>query len=153
MSVPTLIDSAHEGAVHSEALYTEVQHFYGRQMRFMDSGDARSWSETFTLDGVFAANARPVPQSGRQAIYEGAKAASEQLEANGIRRRHWLGMLEVQEEADGSVTAKTYALIVSTKLGGSPQTELSCTCEDRLVRQDGQLLVQHRQVHRDDLPR
>jgi 3-phenylpropionate/cinnamic acid dioxygenase small subunit len=147
-SVPLL-----DGVAADTATYQEVQHFYGRQMRYLDSGAVREWAATFTEDGVFAANAHPEPQVGRAAIEAGSHQAVAQMEAEGIQRRHWLGMLEVDERPDGTLLARTYALIVQTRLGGQPETRLSCTCDDVLVRQDGRLLVRHRQVYRDDLPK
>ncbi|MEU5344194.1 MULTISPECIES: nuclear transport factor 2 family protein [unclassified Streptomyces] len=134
-------------------LYQEVQHFYARQMRWLDSGATREWAGSFTEDGVFRANAHPEPQIGRAAIETAAQKTSAQLAEQGVRRRHWLGMLEVEERDDGSVLAQTYALIVNTPRGGVPEVLLSCTCDDVLVREEGRLLVRRRQVYRDDLPR
>nr|ADE34486.1 SsfY4 [Streptomyces sp. SF2575] len=123
-------------------------------MRFLDSGNAHEWAGTFTADGVFLANAHPEPQSGREAIRTAAEKTSAQLAEQGIQRRHWLGMLEVEEREDGSVEAHTYALIINTVQGGKPEVLLSCSCDDVLVREgDGQLRVKHRQVYRDDLPK
>ncbi|SEG93567.1 SnoaL-like domain-containing protein [Actinacidiphila yanglinensis] len=135
------------------ALYQEVQRFYAHQMRSLDEGDVDSWVATFTEDGVFSANAHPEPQEGREAIREGATAATRKLAEAKIRRRHWLGMLDVAANPDGTVRAVTYAQIIATPLGGTAQLELSCTCEDLLVREGGRLLVRHRQVYRDDLAR
>ncbi|MEV0804771.1 nuclear transport factor 2 family protein [Micromonospora sp. NPDC050200] len=134
-------------------LYIEVQHFYGRQMRLLDEAEVGAWAATFTEDGVFAANAHPEPARGRAAIEAGARQAASQLAAEGIQRRHWLGMLEVAPRADGAIVVRSYALILSTKLGGQAEVRLSCTCDDVLVRKDGQLLVQDRRVFRDDLPK
>ncbi|MEU7040851.1 nuclear transport factor 2 family protein [Streptomyces varsoviensis] len=134
------------------ALYQEVQHFYGRQMRYLDEARAVEWSRTFTEDGVFTANAHPQPSTGRTEIAAAARKAADQLAEQGIQRRHWLGMLQVDEQADGTVRARTYALIVSTPRGGQAAVHLSCSCDDLLVRQaDGNLLVKHRTVERDDL--
>jgi len=136
----------------SAAVYYEVQQFYGRQMRHLDEGRVEEWAGTFTGDGTFAANAHPQPSVGRAAIEQGAREAARQLAEQGIRRRHWLGMLEVDERPDGTIVAKTYALIISTPLGGQAAVHLSCSCEDVLVREEGALLVKSRQVARDDLP-
>jgi len=131
-------------------LYQEVQQFYARQMRYLDEGAVREWAATFTEDGVFAANAHPEPQRGRKAIEEGARAAAAKLEADGIQRRHWLGMLDVTE-TDGTITARTYALIINTPLDGQAAVHVSCSCEDVLIREEGRLKVSRRQVYRDDI--
>ncbi|MFD4536108.1 nuclear transport factor 2 family protein [Kitasatospora sp. NPDC058397] len=136
----------------TESLYEEVQHFYGRQMRHLDEGEVTQWAATFTEDGVFAANARPHPQEGRGSIERGAHEAAARLAAAGVQHRHWLGMLEVAEQPDGTVLARTYALIIATPKGGAATVHLSTSCEDRLVRVAGELKVRHRQVCRDDLP-
>lgn len=136
----------------STQLYQEVLHFYGRQMRALDEGRIDEWTETFTEDGVFTANAHPKPQTGRDEIRTGATNADRNLRDQGLQRRHWLGMLEVDEQADGTVLARTYALIITTPKGGAAGVSLSCSCEDQLVREDGRLLVRHRRVCRDDLP-
>ena len=134
-------------------LYQEVQQFYARQMRYLDEGAVAQWAETFEVDGVFAANAHPEPYRGRDTIEAGARKAAEQLAADGIQRRHWLGMLDVDEQPDGTILARTYALILSTPKGGQAGVHLSTTCEDVLVRDGATLLVRNRQVYRDDMPR
>jgi SnoaL-like domain len=134
------------------SLYEEVQHFYGRQMRYLDEGAVVEWAGTFTEDGVFTANARPHPQEGRANIEHGAREAAARLAAAQVQHRHWLGMLEVAEQPDGSVLAKTYALIIATPKGGAAAVHLSTSCEDQLVRVDGELKVRLRRVCRDDLP-
>ena len=138
---------------HDTDLYQEVQHFYGRQMRHLDEDRIDEWVATFTEDGVFAANAHPEPARGREAIRTGARAAKKLYSDKGIQRRHWLGMLEVEQAPDGEIIAKTYALIITTPRGGQAAVTLSTSCDDRLVRQEGGLLVKHRQVYRDDLPK
>jgi hypothetical protein len=135
------------------SLYHEVQHFYGRQMRYLDSGETERWAGTFARDGVFSANAHPEPQRGRAAIEEAARKTVLRLAEQGVQRRHWLGMLEVDEQQDGTVLARTYALVVDTVRGGTPDVLLSCACDDILVREDSGFAVRHRQVYRDDLVR
>lgn len=133
-------------------LQAEVQQFYARQMHLLDNGKADAWADTFTEDGVFAANAHPEPARGRETIRAAAARAAAQRAEEGLQVRHWLGMLDVRPQEDGSVVALSYALIVNTLLGGSPQVHLSTTCEDVLVRgEDGGWLVSRRQVRRDDL--
>ena len=134
-------------------LYQEIQHFYGRQMRLLDEGRVEEWADSFTEDGVFSANAHPAPQNGRAEIVEGARRAARMLSEQKVQRRHWLGMLEVREQADGTLTAHTYALVVNTPQGGKPAVEFSTSCDDVLTREDGTLRVRSRQVYRDDLPR
>ncbi len=133
-------------------LYHQVQQFYARQMHLLDNGHGQEWADTFTVDGVFAANAAPEPVKGRDNIAAGAGATIKQLEADGIVRRHWLGMLDARPQADGTVQVNSYALIIETRKGGQAGVRMSTLCEDVLVREGGELLVRERKVSRDDLP-
>jgi hypothetical protein len=138
--------------VINAALYHQVQHFYAHQMRALDEGDTAVWAQTFEPDGVFDANGLPEPVRGRETIESSARKAYEELTATGIQRRHWLGMLEVDEHADGTLLARAYALIVMTPRGGQTTVRMSTSCEDVLVRDGDTLRVRHRTVRRDDLP-
>ncbi|MEU2287214.1 nuclear transport factor 2 family protein [Streptomyces sp. NPDC013178] len=135
-------------------LYLEVQQFYAHQMQLLDDRACDEWAATFTPEGVFAANGLPAPAKGRQTIAAAARAAGERLAAEGLVHRHWLGMLTVLPQPDGTVSARSYALVIQTRIGGGGTAELhrSTLCEDRLVRgEDGSLLVLERKVTRDDL--
>jgi 3-phenylpropionate/cinnamic acid dioxygenase small subunit len=134
-------------------LYCQVQQFYARQMQLLDQGDAAGWAQTCAPEGVFAANAHPEPVCGRPAITAAARRAIDELSAAGEVRRHWLGMLAVSPGDDGTVSARSYALIFQTKIGGQATLRLSTVCQDALVPDGaGDWLVAHRQVTRDDLP-
>jgi hypothetical protein len=132
-------------------LYLQVQRFYARQMHALDAGDADTWAATFTPDGEFAANAAPEPVRGRAAIRQAAHETTRQLAEKGIVRRHWLGMLDVDVRPDGTVGARSYALIVESPRNGRPDVRLSTLCEDVLVPDGDGWLVSRRTVTRDDL--
>ncbi len=139
-------------AVSGATVYQEVQNFYARQMRLLDEGDTESWAETFEPDGIFDANGLPEPVRGREVISSSARKAWEALAAEGIQRRHWIGMLEVGENADGTLRAHSYALVFTTERDGPTAIQVSTTCVDVLVRTSGALQVRHRTVRRDDRP-
>ncbi|WP_370942171.1 nuclear transport factor 2 family protein [Amycolatopsis sp. cg5] len=132
-------------------LYHRVQQFYAWQMQLLDDGRVDEWAATFTEDGVFAANAHPEPVSGRENIAAGARAAVAKLAADGLVRRHWLGMLTVAEQPDGTIKARSYALVINTPKGGQAAVHVSTSCEDVLVADGPDLLVADRRVTRDDL--
>ncbi|MFD8492869.1 nuclear transport factor 2 family protein [Amycolatopsis sp. NPDC059657] len=132
-------------------LYFEVQQFYAQQMHLLDDGKAEEWAETFTEDGVFAANAHPEPAAGRSVIAAAARKATDDYAANGVQRRHWLGMVSVERRTEDEVFAQCYALVIETPRGGQAAIRVSTRCDDTLVNRDGRWLVQHRQVTRDDL--
>jgi hypothetical protein len=100
---------------------------------------------------VFAANAHPEPSRGRDVIERAAAATVATLAERGVTRRHWLGMVHVAENADGTVTARSYAQILEIPRGGAVTVLMSTTCVDVLVRDGEDFLVRHREVARDDL--
>jgi uncharacterized protein (TIGR02246 family) len=134
------------------ALYAQIQQFYAHQMQLLDGGDADAWAQTFTPDGVFAANAHPQPAVGRETIRTTAAKVKAQHAEQGLQVRHWLGMLQIDPQDDGTLRVRSYALIINTPRGGQAEVSLSTTCDDHLVpAAEGGWLVAHRQVVRDDL--
>jgi hypothetical protein len=132
-------------------LQTALQRFYAEQMQLLDDGGAEAWADTFTDDGVFAANGQPAPVRGRHAIAAAARAARDQLGQAKVVHRHWLGMLTADLQDDGSVRARCYALVIATPHGGVPAIHRSTLCEDVLIPADGSWRVRSRIVTRDDL--
>ncbi|EDY42544.1 nuclear transport factor 2 family protein [Streptomyces sp. SPB074] len=133
-------------------VYAEVQHFYARQMRHLDSGEAEIWAGTFTEDGSFAPPSRPEPVRGRPALAAGARQSAAALAARGEIQRHWVAMLTVAPAADGTLTAESQVTLVVVPRGGPARLDLVCVCRDVLVREAGELLVRERVVTRDDQP-
>ncbi|MET9502692.1 nuclear transport factor 2 family protein [Streptomyces sp. NPDC006259] len=133
-------------------VYAEVQHFYARQMRYLDTGEAETWAGTFTEDGSFAPPSLPEPVRGRPMLAEGARKAAAGLAAARETHRHWVGMLTVTPADDGSLTAESQVSIIAVAQGGPARLHLVCTCRDVLVREGGRLLVRERVVTRDDRP-
>lgn len=133
----------------SADLYSDIQRFYAFQMQLLDDGKVEEWSETFTDDGVFAVNSRPGSTIGRAAICAAARHTVEQLAADRIIRRHWLGMLVTEDRPDGTVSVRSYAPLLETPVGGSTRLLMSTVCEDVLVRVGEGWQVRERQVLRD----
>ncbi|WP_035279743.1 nuclear transport factor 2 family protein [Actinokineospora spheciospongiae] len=141
----------HRAGAPDTETYHRVQHFYAHQMQLLDDGSVERWSETFTEDGTFAANAHPEPTTGRGAIAEAARRASTELARAGVVRRHWLGMVTVSTQPAGTLLARCYALVISTPKGGQAGVHVSTVCEDVLVPDGDDFLVRERRVTRDDL--
>ncbi len=133
-------------------LYARVQQFYARHMWLLDSGAGADWAATFTEDGVFAPPSAPQPIVGRAALAEGVREARQRLVDAGEQHRHVLVSLDVAPQADGAVEVRSYAQIIATPRDGQPRLHLMCVTHDVLVEQDGELLVAHRRVTRDDRP-
>jgi hypothetical protein len=132
-------------------LHTQVTGFYSRQMRLLDDGDADAWAATFTADGTFTASGHPAPTTGRASLAAAVRASRAELAAAGTVHRHWLGMLSVGQGSDGTVLARSYALVIATQRGGAAVIHRSTTCDDVLLRDGDGFMVQSRSVTRDDL--
>src|SRR2546423_14033546 len=131
------------------ALYSELQQFYARQMQLLDDGEAELWAATFTEDGEFGQDIRPEPRVGRVLIGTRMRAAVERLRESGVTRRHWIGMLAVHPQADGTVHTRYYALVLETPRGGQAAVHLSTACDDVLVRDGDRWLVRSRWITHD----
>lgn len=136
------------GPVTAE-MYAEINAFYARHMRHLDDGRTDAWAAGFAEDGVFAQNVAPEPCRGRTAIAELGRTAMAGLAERGLVRRHWFGMVDAEQRADGTVHTMYYALVFETPRGGKGVFHLSCTGADILVRHDGEWLVQDRLVVHD----
>jgi bifunctional aromatase (cyclase/dehydratase) len=131
------------------SLFQQIQQFYARQMRLLDHGAVEEWADTFTEDGVFDQNVAG-PLTGRATIAVAAQKRVDQIVAEGITRRHWLGMLEVDpQDEQGLVRTRYYAFSMATECGGRPQITASTYAEDSLVRHEGGWLVRYRRVTHD----
>ncbi|MEU9982407.1 nuclear transport factor 2 family protein [Streptomyces sp. NPDC050856] len=134
----------------SAELYAQVQQFYARQMGLLDDGRPDEWAETFTEDAVFQEASRlSEPLRGRDAIRVSARARKERLAADGIDFRHWLGMLSVTPDEDGSLRARSYALAMRVPRGGALDIFASVVCHDQLVPVEGTWQVRHRDLTHD----
>lgn len=133
-------------------LYTEVQQFYAWQMNLLegDAADPDAWADTFTEDAVFESTVQERPETGREAIRTSVRAGVEHIAAQGLDFRHWFGMLGVEQDADGSLRTRYYALAMATPPGGALKARGSLLCFDHLVRgEDGRLRVSRRSLRAD----
>jgi 3-phenylpropionate/cinnamic acid dioxygenase small subunit len=135
----------------ADELQGRIQHFYARQMQLLDSGRTAEWARTFTDDGVFDAGGQPEPVRGRSAIAEGAGQVAAKFAEAGIVRRHLISMLTVDPADDGTVHARSYAVVLEIPRGGDVTVRRSTVCEDVLVPAGETWLVRHRRVTRDGL--
>lgn len=138
-----------KGYVSAE-VYAQVQQFYARQMGLIDDGKPDEWAGTFTEDAVFEEAGRlDEPVRGREAIRLSSRARQERLDRDQIDFRHWLSMLDVSPQDDGSLHARTYALAMRTPRGGPLDVFASVLCRDHLVVVDGDWQVRHRNLRHD----
>jgi hypothetical protein len=132
-------------------LYAQVQEFYAHQMRILDAHDTERWAGTFTEDALVELPSLPEPMPVRTALAHYARAGAARQRQAGHRLDHWVGMLDVQPQTDGSLHTRCSALVYVTPGGGSAKALHVCVMEDVLVRADGEWRTAHRRVTRDDL--
>ncbi|MEU1404364.1 nuclear transport factor 2 family protein [Streptomyces sp. NPDC005728] len=132
-------------------LYAEVQLFYARQVHHLDAVRAEEFAATFAEEAVFAHSPDAPAVSGRVNIAREVRDYNERRFATDpVQRRHWFTMLDVREQADGSVHTEYYALVGTTRPGEPrPVIAPSCIVRDVLVREDGELRTLRRKVTQD----
>ncbi|MGW5969654.1 nuclear transport factor 2 family protein [Streptomyces sp. NPDC055186] len=128
--------------------YLQIQRFYARQMQLLDDGRAEDWARTFTRDGVFEVGGEAV--RGAADIARAARRTTDRFAAEGVTRRHWIGMLTVDGKPD-EATARSYAVVLETPRDGDPVLRRSTVCTDVLVREADEWRVKHRTITRDGL--
>ncbi|WP_017588790.1 nuclear transport factor 2 family protein [Nocardiopsis ganjiahuensis] len=152
MNTPTT-DAMRTDSFVSAELYTQVQQFYARQMGLIDDRFPEEWAATFTEEAVFEEASRIDPLHGREAIAASCRARAERLEAEQIDFRHWLAMLDVRPQPDGTLRTRAYALAMRTGRGGPLDIFASVVCRDELVRSGELWLVRHRELQHDGVER
>jgi actinorhodin biosynthesis protein ActVIA len=130
-------------------LYVEVQTFYARQMRALDSGKLADFAQSFTEDGVMRHLSRDDHVQGREAILAMLHAGLPAYE--GFIPRHWFDKMLIEPIGEDVVRTDYYAMVTMTDVKGTVVLQPTCVVEDELARVDGALLLRSRVIHRDDL--
>ncbi len=133
-------------------IYVRVQQFYAGQMHLLDGigADPVAWSRTFTEDAEFSSALQGEPDVGRAAILESVRQGLGHIHAEGpVDFRHWFGMIDVTEAADGGLRTRYYALAFSTARGGPLRVRGHMLCRDHLVWDGDRLLVRRRHLEAD----
>ncbi|MET8578116.1 nuclear transport factor 2 family protein [Streptomyces sp. NPDC005012] len=135
------------------ALYAQVQHFYARQVGFLDDLRAEEFAATFTPDGVLRPSPTGPAAVGRPEIAAALRAAHERrFGTEPVRRRHWYSMLRVDHRPDGALDARCYSTVLVTRpWDPAPVAGPSSVVQDVLVLRDGELLTKDRRVTPDHL--
>ncbi|MFF0885041.1 nuclear transport factor 2 family protein [Streptomyces sp. NPDC003456] len=133
------------------ALYAEVERFYAHQMQILDAHDTTHGAGTFTEGAVLELPSPSGPVRARAGLARHVRAGAARERRAGGRLDHWVGMLDVQPQADGTLHTRCSALAYVTPSGGGPRVLYVCVMEDVLVRARGDWRVAHRRVIRDDL--
>jgi hypothetical protein len=127
----------------------KILDLYARQSHYIDGGDARSWSETFTDDGRFVSPTYNLTAVGRTELCEFAESSNSAAWARGEQLRHWTSQHVLEPSGDG-VRVVGYMLIVATSATAS-RIDRSIVFTDDLREIDGSWLVASRVVRRDGI--
>ncbi|MDG4865197.1 nuclear transport factor 2 family protein [Streptomyces sp. T-3] len=133
------------------AVYPQVQQFYAHQMQLFDSFEADRWAGTFTEDAVFNVPTLDRPVRGRAELAANVRRNKSQAARTGEQTRHWIGMVDLLPQPDGTLNTRCYALVYVTPRGGESKLLRVCVMEDILVRSRGKWRTRYRLVTRDDL--
>ncbi|MFE1327357.1 nuclear transport factor 2 family protein [Streptomyces sp. NPDC058741] len=133
------------------ALYAEVERFYAHQMQILDAHDTEHWAGTFTEDAVLELPSPSGPLRAGAGLARYVRAGAARERRAGSRLDHWVGMLDVQPQADGTLHTRCSALVYVTPSGCGARVLYVRVMEDVLVRAGGDWRVAQRRVTRDDL--
>jgi hypothetical protein len=133
------------------SLYAQAQRFYAHQMRLLDAPDTECWAEVFAEDALLHLPSLPGPVQARAWLDGYARVGAARQRRAGCRLEHWVGLLDVRPQADGSLHTRCSALAHVTPGQGGPKVLYVCVMEDVLVRSGDEWRIAHRRVIRDDL--
>ncbi|MEV7421606.1 MULTISPECIES: nuclear transport factor 2 family protein [unclassified Streptomyces] len=131
-------------------LYTQVQHFYARQMQALDTGRFEEYAGTFTEDGSFQHTPTVPPAVTRPGIVAELRSFNTKYAGDPVRRRHWFNQIVLDPRPDGAIDSTVYAMIVRIRPGERPEIWPHCLLHDVLVEQEGEILMRSRVVTYDE---
>ncbi|WP_372343075.1 hypothetical protein [Streptomyces sp. KL116D] len=67
------------------------------------------------------------PVRGRASLAANVRRNKDQQERSGEQLRHWIGMLDVRQQLDGSLRTRAYALVYATHAAASRRCR-GCAC-------------------------
>ncbi|MFD9429883.1 nuclear transport factor 2 family protein [Streptomyces sp. NPDC060002] len=129
-------------------LYIEVKNFYARQMRVLDDLDIERFTATFTEDGSVAHPHRGEKVEGREAMRTKMKSMLPMYE--GLVTRHWFDHFLIEQDGGEGLRVTYYSLVTQTNTQDEVHFFSSSSVEDRMVREEGELRIRERVIHRDN---
>jgi uncharacterized protein YndB with AHSA1/START domain len=128
-------------------LRAEVQSFYAKQVRLLDSLQIEEYARTFTPNGVVEHAHRGERAVGRDELIAGMRAALPRYQD--VVVRHFFDHLDIAPAPDGSINVSYYALVTRTGTTGKVVLEPTFMVEDVLVWGDGVLQTRSRSIQSD----
>jgi actinorhodin biosynthesis protein ActVIA len=120
----------------------QLQDFYARQVRFLDSLDVEGFASTFTDDGVLV-HESGAALSGREEML--ADMRSKLPNYSDVETKHWFSQF-LYEQLEDSVSADYYAALTITDRAGKVTLKGDFAVTDHLVSVDGAFKIRRRQI-------
>ncbi|MYS20715.1 actinorhodin biosynthesis protein ActVIA [Streptomyces sp. DvalAA-14] len=132
-------------------VYSQVQHFYAHQMQALDSLRFEDYAATFTEDGTFQHSPGVEPARTRAGIVAELVSFHRRFDDDPVQRRHYFTHIALTAQDDGSISSTVYALVITTRPGGTPVVAPSCVVHDVLEVEEGRVLTRSRTVTHDQM--
>jgi actinorhodin biosynthesis protein ActVIA len=130
-------------------LYSQIQHFYARQMQALDGRRFEDYAGTFTPDGVFQHSPDHEPAMGREEIVRVLIDFHRKFDNDPVQRRHWFNHIVLDSRDDGLIDSTVYVLVVTIRPGGKPEIAPSCLVHDVIVPDGTEFQLSSRRVAHD----
>lgn len=132
--------------------YYELKAFYAEHLAARDAGDVEAWLDAFEPDSslvtnVFAGTVRMTKPEFTPKVHQ----LDAEFASAGIQRRHEPSTYVFGRDADGTVHARFYTVLLTTDPDGAARVHSTSVGADRLRRTDAGWRVLSRQIWRDDL--
>lgn len=135
-------------------LYVELKKFYAHHAKKRDTGFTDQWLADLDADVTLSTNVFDSPPGrGRDAIGVNVHALDNWFDQRGIQRRHFLCTLVATRDGDGTVRARCYGLLLTTKPSERTIVHSASVVNDVLQYRGDAWLVLFRHIERDDLAR
>ena len=151
--------SARVDARRAAELREDITTFHTEYCSVLDRGELEQWPMFFTEDALYRITGREnadlglpvglVYCEGRAMMHDRAVAIARTQMFAPRYTLHMLGLVRVESEEDGVITAQTPFLLIQTLVEGPSTVHLAGCYHDRFVRVDGQLLLAERHVIHD----
>lgn len=136
------------------ATHCELKAFYADHMARRDRGDTEGWLDAFDDDATVSTNIFDDSSfMSKTAFASEARNLDYRFAAAGIQRRHELSTFVFTCDEDGAVSARYYAILVTTSPEWISQVHSTSVASDVLIRTETGWRVLSREVLRDDLTR
>ncbi len=136
------------------ATHYELKSFYADHMALRDRGDTEAWLDAFDDDATVSTNVFDESSfTSKETFAPEVRNLDNRFAAAGIQRRHELSTFVFTRDEDSTVSARYYAILVTTSPEGISQVHSTSVASDVLIRTETGWRVLSREVLRDDLAR